>query len=250
MKILLVEDEPIAAARLKNLVETVRSDASVDAIEGTAEGAAKRIMEHNFDLIFMDIQLADGLCFDIFEAVDPPCPVIFCTAFDDYAIQAFKANGIEYLLKPVRDQDITRAFERYDGLKKQLSGQTVKPSRDVVNSIDSSGPAKQRFLIRAGNRLFSINVDEVAWFETRGRDIALHTFDGRDFYIDDTLNELERKLETSAFFRINRQRLVAFDAIEDIRIDEGRYQLKLAADPSPVLVSRDRVTDFRQWLDR
>lgn len=250
MKILLVEDEPIAATRLKKLVETVRPDASVDAIEGTAEGAAKRIMEHDFDLIFMDIQLADGLCFDIFEAVDPPCPVIFCTAFDDYAIQAFKANGIEYLLKPVREQDIIGAFERYDGLKNQLTGQPAASSRDVVNSIDGSGPAKQRFLIRAGNRLFSINVDEVAWFETRGRDIALHTFDGRDFYIDDTLNELERKLEVNVFFRINRQRLVAFDAIEDIRIDEGRYQLKLAADPSPVLVSRDRVSGFRQWLDR
>lgn len=250
MKTLIVEDEPIAAARLKSLIETARKEASVEAIEASAEGAAKRIMEQEFDLIFMDIQLSDGLCFDIFEAVDPPCPIIFCTAFDDYAIQAFKANGIEYLLKPVREQDIERAFDRYDSLRDQFSAGRHTVSQEVAKSIDISGPAKQRFLIRAGNRLFSINVDEVAWFETRGRDIALHTFDGRDFYIDDTLNELERKLEASAFFRVNRQRLVAFDAIEDIRIDEGRYQLKLAADPSPVLVSRDRVSGFRQWLDR
>lgn len=250
MNILIVEDEPVAAARLKKLVEASRDNASVSAIEDTAEGAAKCILKQHFDLIFMDIQLADGLCFDIFEAVEPPCPIIFCTAFDDYAIQAFKANGIEYLLKPVRQQDIKRAFERYDGLKQQLGGETAQANRDIASKIDKDGPAKQRFLIRAGNRLFSINVDEIAWFETRGRDIALHTYDGRDFYIDDTLSELERKLSSSSFFRVNRQRLVAFDALEDIRIDEGRYQLKLAADPSPVLVSRDRVSDFRLWLDR
>lgn len=250
MNVLIVEDEPVAADRLKSLVEADREDVIVTAIEATAEGAAQRIVEQEFDLIFMDIQLADGLCFDIFEAVEPPCPVIFCTAFDDYAIQAFKANGIEYLLKPVRQQDIQRAFERYDSLKKQFGEADPSTNRTVANSIDRDGPAKQRFLIRAGNRLFSINVDEIAWFETRGRDIALHTFDGRDLYIDDTLNELERKLDPQKFFRINRQRLISFDALEDIRIDEGRYQLKLAADPSPVLVSRDRVSDFRQWLDQ
>ena len=250
MNVLIVEDEPVAADRLKSLVEADREDVVVTAIEATAEGAAQRIIEQEFDLIFMDIQLADGLCFDIFEAVEPPCPVIFCTAFDDYAIQAFKANGIEYLLKPVRQQDIQRAFERYDGLKKQFGSADQTPNRTVADTIDQDGPAKQRFLIRAGNRLFSINVDEIAWFETRGRDIALHTFDGRDLYIDDTLNELERKLDPQKFFRINRQRLISFDALEDIRIDEGRYQLKLAADPSPVLVSRDRVSDFRQWLDQ
>lgn len=247
MNILVVEDEPVAAARLKSLIEERKVGAKVGAIEATAEKAANRIISEAYDLIFMDIQLADGLCFDIFEAVDPPCPVIFCTAFDDYAIQAFKANGIEYLLKPVRGEDIDRAFERYEALKGQFQ------NADVISNakkIDYDTSPKQRFLIRAGNRLFSIQVDEVAWFETRGRDIALRTFDGRDLYIDDTLNELERKLNPAQFFRINRQRLVAFDAIEDIRIDEGRYHVKMAADPSPVLVSRDRVADFRQWLDR
>ncbi len=247
MNILVVEDEPVAAERLKSLIEERKSGATVSAIEATAEKAANRITTEAYDLIFMDIQLADGLCFDIFEAVDPPCPVIFCTAFDDYAIQAFKANGIEYLLKPVRGDDIDRAFDRYDALKSQFKNADIISKTKKINY--ESGP-KQRFLIRAGNRLFSIQVDEVAWFETRGRDIALRSFDGRDFYIDDTLNELERKLEPGRFFRINRQRLMAFDAIEDIHIDEGRYYVKMAADPSPVLVSRDRVPDFRQWLDR
>ena len=248
MNILIVEDEPVAAERLKSLVEERRAGAKVMAIEASAERAANRLMESAFELIFMDIQLADGLCFDIFEAVDVPCPVIFCTAFDDYAIQAFKANGIEYLLKPVRGEDIDRAFERYDALREQLSGK--ESATDIGKKFDSSYGPKQRFLIRAGNRLFSINVDEIAWFETRGRDIALRTFDGRDFYIDDSLNELERKLEPANFFRINRQRLVAFDAIEDIRIEDSRYQIRLAADPSPVLISRDRVSGFRNWLDR
>lgn len=247
MNILIVEDEPVAAARLRSLVEKSRTEANVKAVEATAERAASRLLTEKFDLIFMDIQLADGLCFDIFDVVEPPCPVIFCTAFDDYAIQAFKANGIEYLLKPVRSVDIDRAFDRYDTLKNQFS--TVG-NTSAVKKIEYPASPKQRFLIRAGNRLFSINVDDAAWFETRGRDIALRTFDGRDFYIDDTLNELERKLDPSAFFRVNRQRLVSFDAIEDIRIDEGRYQIKLAADPSPVMVSRDRVTHFRAWLDR
>ncbi len=247
MNILIVEDEPVAAERLKSLVKECRSGADVSAIEASAEKAAVRIMETDFDLIFMDIQLSDGLCFDIFEAVDVPCPVIFCTAFDDYAIQAFKANGIEYLLKPVRRDDIDRAFARYDALKAQLSNANAV---EVVKTFDSSSSPKQRFLIRAGNRLFSINVDETAWFETRGRDIALRTFDGRDFYIDDTLNELERKLDPAKFFRVNRQRLVAFDAIEDIRIEDSRYQIKVAADPSPILISRDRVAGFRRWLDR
>lgn len=247
MNILVVEDEPIAAARLKSLIEDRRIGATVNAVEATAEKAAKRIISEPFDLIFMDIQLADGLCFDIFEAVEPPCPVIFCTAFDDYAIQAFKANGIEYLLKPVRGKDIDRAFDRYDSLKVQFNAPEIMAR---AKKIEYDTSPKQRFLIRAGNRLFSIQVDDVAWFETRGRDIALRTFDGRDFYIDDTLNDLERKLDPTLFFRISRQRLVAFDAIEDIRIDESRYHVKMAADPSTVLVSRDRVTDFRGWLDR
>lgn len=247
MNILVVEDEPIAAARLKSLIEDRRPGAKVSAIEATAEKAAKRVISESFDLIFMDIQLADGLCFDIFEVVEPPCPVIFCTAFDDYAIQAFKANGIEYLLKPVRAEDVNRAFQRYDALKGQFKAADLATS---AKRIDYEASPKQRFLIRAGNRLFSIQVDEVAWFETRGRDIALRTFDGRDFYIDGTLNELERKLDTTLFFRVSRQRLVAFDAIEDIRIDEGRYHVKMAADPSSVVVSRDRVSDFRGWLDR
>ena len=247
MKILIVEDEPVAAARLKSLIEERRDGAIISAIEATAEKAANRIATEAYDLIFMDIQLADGLCFDIFEAVDPPCPVIFCTAFDDYAIQAFKANGIEYILKPVRGEDIDHAFDRYDALKDQFNS-TNLVAKAASLSINT-GP-KQRFLIRAGNRLFSIQVDEVAWFETRGRDIALRTFDGRDFYIDDTLSELERTLEPGSFFRINRQRLLAFGAIEDIRIDEGRYHVKMVGDPSSVLVSRDRVPDFRHWLDR
>lgn len=247
MNILIVEDEPVAAERLKTLIEEVRPDATIGAIEATASNAANRLLSEKFELIFMDIQLADGLCFDIFEAVEPSCPVIFCTAYDDYAIQAFKADGIEYLLKPVRKEDVSRAFDRFERLKTQIRSSAAVPDTQKINY--PAGP-KQRFLIRAGNRLFSINVDETAWFETRGRDIALRTFDGRDFYIDDTLNELERKLDASQFFRINRQRLVAFDSIEDIRIDEGRYQLKLAADPSPILVSRDRVAEFRRWLDR
>lgn len=247
MKILIVEDEPIAAERLKSLISACRADANVDAVEASCEGAVQRLMRESYDLVFMDIQLEDGLCFDIFEAIDPPCPVVFCTAYDDYALQAFKANGIEYLLKPVRADDVKEAFERYEGLKHQLG---TGSKRDVAKAIDAAHGPKQRFLIRAGNRLFSISVDETAWFETRGRDIALRTFDGRDFYIDDTLNELERKLDAAKFFRINRQRLVAIDAVEDIRIEEGRYQVKLAADPSPVLVSRDRVSDFRRWLDR
>ncbi len=247
MRILIVEDEPVAATRLKNLIEEHRDGAEVSAIEASAERSANRLLKEDFDLIFMDIQLSDGLCFDIFEAVEPPCPIIFCTAFDDYAIQAFKANGIEYLLKPVRGEDIDRAFERYDALKLQLSG---KQATSAVTKIDMAAGPKQRFLIRAGNRLFSINVNETAWFESRGRDIALRTYDGRDFYIDNTLNELESKLDSAKFFRINRQRLVAFDAIEDIRVDEGRYLVKLAADPSPIKISRDRVSGFRSWLDR
>jgi len=247
MNIFVVEDEPIAAARLKSLIEGRRPGAKVKAVEATAERAAKRIISEAYDLIFMDIQLADGLCFDIFEAVEPSCPVIFCTAFDDYAIQAFRANGIEYLLKPVRGEDVDRAFQRYDALKGQFKAADLVTD---VKEIDYETSPKQRFLIRAGNRFFSIQVEEVAWFETRGRDIALRTFDGRDFYIDGTLNELERKLDKTSFFRISRQRLVAFDAIEDIRIDEGRYHVKVAADPSSVVVSRDRVSDFRRWLDR
>lgn len=247
MNILIVEDEPTAAERLKTLIESRRVGASVTAVEASAEKAAERIISHTFDLIFMDIQLADGLCFDIFEAVEPPCPVIFCTAFDDYAIQAFKANGIEYLLKPVRNEDVDRAFDRYDALKDQFRApELAAGARKIVHNESP----KLRFLIRAGNRLFSINVDEVAWFETRGRDIALSTFDGRDFYIDDTLNELERKLEPTSFFRVNRQRLVAFNAIEGIHIDDSRYHVKMKAEPSTVTVSRDRVSDFRRWLDR
>lgn len=247
MKILIVEDEPATGMRLKSLIEESRENAHVAAIVDSVEKSAQLLLSERYDLIFMDIQLADGLCFDIFEAVEPPCPVIFCTAFDDYALQAFKANGIDYVLKPVRRQDIDRTFNRYEALQAQFRNQK---GSSVASRMQFDGGPKQRFLIRAGNRLFSIGVGEIVWFETRGRDVALRTHDGRDFYIDDTLSALERKLDPAGFFRINRQRLVAYKSIEDIRVEEGRCYISLSGEPDRILVSRDRTSGFRKWLDR
>lgn len=245
MRILIVEDEPAAATRLGGLIKDERSGVESVRTEATAHGAANFLLKEDVDLIFLDVQLADGLCFDIFEAVEPKCPVIFCTAYDDYAIQAFKANGIEYLLKPIRAEDIARAFTRYDNLAAQFKGDS-KPLTD----IDYDAGYKKRFLIRAGDRLLGVNVADIAFLQSLDRNVIAMTRSGKDYYIDGTLTAHESKLDPDIFFRVNRQRIIAFDAIQDIRIEDGKYQLKIEAEPSPVRVSREKMASFRKWLDR
>lgn len=246
MRILVVEDEPAAAARLSALITAERSAANIVRVEATAQGAAKFLLKEDVDLIFLDVQLADGLCFDIFEAVEPKCPVVFCTAYDDYAIQAFKANGIEYLLKPIRAEDIRRAFARYDSLADQFRSGAANKLAD----IEFDAGFKRRFLIRAGDRLLGVDVEDIAYLQSVDRNVIIVTRGGKDYYIDGTLAEHECKLDPLAFFRVNRQRIVAYKAIEDIRIEDGKYQIRIVAEPSPVRVSRERMAAFRRWLDR
>lgn len=246
MRIMIVEDEPAAAARLSALIRDERKEAEIVSTYATAQGAADFLLKEDVDLIFLDVQLADGLCFDIFEVVEPKCPVVFCTAFDEYAVQAFKANGIEYLLKPVRAEDVSRAFSRYDGLAAQFK----KKADTRLSALEYAAGYKRRYLIRAGDRLIGVDVNDIAYFQSLERSVILMTCEGRDYYIDDTLTAHEAKLDPDAFFRVNRQRIVAFKAIEDIRINDGKYDLTIVAEPSPVRVSREKMAAFRNWLDR
>lgn len=246
MRIMIVEDEPAAAARLSGLITDERAGAEIVCIQATAQGAADFLLNEDVDLIFLDVQLADGLCFDIFEAVEPTCPVVFCTAYDEYAIQAFKANGIEYLLKPVRAEDVSRAFARYDSLASQFKDN----GNNSLSAIEYAAGYKRRYLIRAGDRLVGIDVEDIAYLQSLERNVVLMTREGRDYYIDGTLTSHESKLDPDVFFRVNRQRLVAFKAIEDIRINDGKYDLTIISEPSPVRVSREKMAAFRNWLDR
>jgi len=247
MNILIVEDEPIAAAHLQELVGELKPDVRVIGVDATVHGAVRRIDNSSIDLIFMDVQLADGLCFDIFDVVTPVCPVVFCTAFDDYAVRAFKANGIDYLLKPVRARDVSQAFEKYELLRRSYEHE---PFARIVSDLARSAGPKKRFLLRVANRLISNAVEQIAWFEARDKGVVLHDHGGRHYYTDSPLRQLEDCLGTDRFFRINRQFLIAWEAIDEIRIEDNRYQVRLKRRPGDAFVSRDRSVQFRRWLDR
>lgn len=253
MKVLIVEDEDAAARGLKAALASqslfsIEIVATIESVEGCIAWLRSNAAP---DLIFMDIQLSDGLSFKIFEKVNVTSPIIFCTAYDQYAIQAFKVNGLDYLLKPVDEDDVLNSLQKLKDWEERVLGQfKLNELRTVFNELKSSTSYKNRFLVKAGQKISYKNTSEIAFFYTRDGIHYLKTFDGRKFQIDKTLEEAERVLDPKVFFRINRQCLININAIKSVEQEYRR--LLIHTEPlteEEQFVSRPRSPLFKAWLD-
>lgn len=257
MKIVVIEDEKAAAKRLISLIQQEIPTAAIVAQIDSVKKSATWFQENaSPDLVFMDIQLADGLSFEIFEHTKVSAPIIFTTAYDQYAIQAFKVNSIDYLLKPIDAEELSAAVEKYQSYHQAHS--TPKPEQPDLSQLQQalqmlqSPGYKTRFVVKVGEHIKAIPVEEVLYFFSQEKMTYLQTQAGKHFIIDYPLDQLEEMVNPAAFFRISRKYIVRLSAIDDIiTYSSSRLKLKLKhSDDSDVLVSRDRVTDFKQWLDQ
>lgn len=250
MKVAIIEDEPLAAEKLKRYLNKCDSSITILTVLDSLETAIPWIKNNNadVDLYFMDVQLTDGLSFEIFSSVSVNKPVIFTTAFDEFAIDAFKVNSIDYLLKPITFTDLSRGLKKLKVLEQQFSnGDQMAP---IIAGM-SKNSFKDRFLIRIGNHLRSILTKDILAFYAEGRYVCLVTAEGKEYPVEYTIDALKELLDPKDFFRANRSYLVSLTAIIDVVVYSNR-RLKLSLKNSPnseIVVSREKVADFKKWFE-
>ena len=254
MRVLIIEDEKPAAKHLTTLLQRHGTDIVILDRLDTVRKAVRWFENHDApDLMFMDIQLADGLSFAIFEQVAITSPIIFTTAYDQYAVQAFKVNSVDYLLKPIDAEELARAIDKF----KQLHRSSSTPPSTAMDRIQQAVSAltkqyKNRFVVKIGEHIKAISTDEILYFVSQEKATFAQTQSGRRFMVDYPLEQVEGLVDPGRFFRISRQYLVSIEAIRDI-VTYSSSRLKLLlhhSEDTSILVSRERVTDFRQWLDQ
>lgn len=247
MKILLIEDEIPAARQLTKLL--LAHDPSfqiLDAID-SVDAAVRWLRTFPApDLVFMDIQIADGLSFDIFRQVEVTAPVVFTTAFDQYAVQAFKVSAIDYLLKPVDPEELAQALEKVENQKNKPAVLDF----DTLSHFFKKENYKDRFLVKAGQQLAFVQTTDIAFFRSADGLTQAFTFSGKKYFVEHTLEELERLLDPHDYFRVSRSMTLRLDTIQKIHPHlNGRLKLETQpASPDDVFVSRDRVGEFKSWL--
>jgi DNA-binding LytR/AlgR family response regulator len=255
MKALIIEDEDLAAKRLMQLLLEIEPGMELFGPIDSVEGAVKHLQSvPSYELIFLDIQLADGKSFSIFDKVKINVPVIFTTAYDEYAIRAFELNSIDYLLKPINAEKLRNAIGKFKGIQEFYAKEDV--NRDLMEMIRSLQSKtlpvyKSRFLLNKGDMLIPLSTREIAYFFAEDKVVFLTTLDHKKFLINYTLEELELKLDPHQFFRVNRQFIASLDAIRKVH-NYFNYKLKLDLCPDPeieVIVSKARTSDFKAWMN-
>jgi len=251
MNVIIIEDEKPSARRLQRMLNAlqVETEIMLHSVEESIEWFQTN--EHP-DLIFLDIQLSDGLSFEIFEAIDIKSAVIFTTAFDEYALQAFKLNSIDYLLKPIDEDELKKAVNKYKERLPEQKAVTLDFNdikKLLVNPIDRE--YKKRFSVKVGQHLKLINIEDIECFYSENKGTYLYTNEGRNYLLDTTLEHLENELEPQIFFRINRKFFININAIKDmVSYTNSRLQIKLKSyNEHEVIVARERVKDFKMWLE-
>ena len=252
MKIAIIEDEEMAVQQLKSpLNEIVAAADFVAVIDTVEEAVAWLCTRPAVDVIFLDIHLADGSCFAIFQQCKMDIPVIFTTAYDQYAIQAFEVNSIDYLLKPVRKERLQQAMDKFQRLNNSNQMMlTEQQLQHITREITKASNFKRHFLIPYKDRLIPVQADDFAWFEIKGGVVRGITFDKKYFLLEESLDELAEALNPEVFYRANRQFLVSRKAIKEIEYYfNGRFCLHLLPNPDePVLISKARAGKFRDWM--
>ena len=248
-KVVIVEDETAAAVNLRSMLKSINPDVDViDVLESVEEAVEYFSQGVEADVVFMDIHLADGDSFRIFKSVDIAIPIIFTTAYDEYALEAFKVNSIDYLLKPFKEEDLKRALEKLQRLTATERATATERVENMVASTESD--TLRTILVRFKDKLIPVSMEDVAYFYTFSERVTLTTLDGTTYTIDKTLETLTQQLEANKFFRANRQFIVSRKAVKDIAVWFGsRLALNLVIEtPERIIISKARVPEFKRWL--
>jgi DNA-binding LytR/AlgR family response regulator len=250
MNVVIIEDEKLSAEHLTTLLKkadkNIQVTATFDTVKKTVEAFETGL---DAELLFVDIHLADGLSFDIFKKINLETPVIFTTAYDEYAIRAFKFNSIDYLLKPIGISDLKAALEKYNKLN---SAKPVFPFREIASVYETINKQyKSRFMVKMGESIVSVKTDDIAHFIAEEGIVLLASTNGKRYAVDYTLDQLAESVDPKLFFRINRKVMVNINAIQKINT-YFNSRLKIvspALTDDDCIVSRERVNDFKSWLD-
>jgi len=249
MQVLITEDEILLAKRLQKLLNTVAPDAEVVGITHGIKDTVEWLQTHSMpDLILMDIELADGQSFDIFQSIQINTPVIFTTAYNEYAIKAFKVNSIDYLLKPVKEEELAAAIEKFKTLNKPATD--IDALLNGIKNIAAGNNFRNRFLVKQAQKLVSISVEDIAYFFSERGFSYIRTKQNQKYILDYTMDEVEKMLSPKQFFRANRQFLISFDSVVAIHT---WFNQKLKVEVKPempehVIISRDKANAFKAWM--
>ncbi|WP_290541028.1 LytTR family DNA-binding domain-containing protein [Alistipes sp.] len=252
--VLIVEDEIPAQVNLQKAIEKNFGDLKILGLQNSVHGTVEWLREHaaEVDIIFMDVELSDGMCFDIFSQVSLSAKVIITTAYDTYAVKAFRVNSMDYLLKPVDYDELKIAVDK---CRKSLDGGTPITPVDLETLKDAilgrEPLYKKRFIAKFGTHIVVIHTEQIAYFYTEDKSTCLSTLDNRQYVLDNSLDEICEMIDPGEFFRISRHCIVSENAIKDIvRHASNRLKLELQPDPGfEIFVSRSRTNDFMTWLE-
>ena len=255
MTALIIEDERLAAEKLVELIQRYDSGIEIKEILDSVEKSVEWFNNNpHTDLVFMDIQLADGLSFEIFELTEVRSPVIFTTAYDEYMIKAFKVNSVDYLLKPVDINDLAAAIEKYKTNFGPTAQKGYRQETEIYNRLlnQLTRSYKNRFVVKVGMHIRSIPAEDIEYFYTCEKSTFLCTTEGKNYALDYSLEQLEKLINPELFFRISRKFIINLNAVKDI-IAYSNSRLKVLLNRQPdedAIVSREKVRDFKRWLDR
>jgi two-component system, LytTR family, response regulator LytT len=255
MKILIVEDEELAVKKLQKTLAGVDASAEVVGVTDSIKSTVEWLQDNpQPDLVLMDIELADGQSFEIFNLTEVKSPVIFTTSYDEYALKAFKVNSVDYLLKPVQKEELQAALNKFQKLKPETKAVGLNIESLVKELQQKLQPKeyRKRFLVKHAQKLVSVEIDEIAYFYSDGRLNFFKTSDNKKFVVDYTMDELEEMLDPEKYFRISRSFYVSVNSIDKIDDYFGNrliLGLKPAVDKE-ALVSREKVTDFKKWMGK
>lgn len=256
MDVVIIEDEDLAAESLENLLLKTGHDLTVIKRLESVKQALDWFKEHTCDLIFSDISLGDGESFEIFDKLNINTPIIFTTAFDHYAVQAFQFFAVDYLLKPYDKRKLNKAIEKYLNYKEPASKNKSHDFKDLLDhlrTMPASKPYQTRFLVSKGEELIPLNSEDIAYFMAENKSLFLCTTKGDTYLYDDTLSNLEQKLSPKDFFKLNRKFIVRHNSIKSI-IKYSQNRLKVELHPSasvnfPILISSKNIQAFKEWLN-
>jgi len=254
MKVLIIEDEELAAGRLRQMLLAEDPGMEIHGPVESVKNAIKHLQEaRDYDLIFMDIQLADGRSFTIFERIKVDTAIIFTTAYDEFAVKAFEQNSVDYLLKPIHQPKLKASLEKYHRMKGLFRDDSAsRILSDFVTTFRQQESAYQsRFLVIRGDSMQTVPVADVAYFSADDKIVFLHKHDGQRHIINSSLEELEGRVDPKTFFRVNRQYLVSIRSIQKVHY-HFNYKLKLELNPIPgedVIVSKVKASSFKEWLN-
>ena len=249
MNVLIIEDEELAAKKLIRILKEIDGGTEVLDVLASIEASVNWLNSRPHpDLIFLDIQLEDGLCFEIFEKCKIKTPIIFTTAYDEYTLRAFRVNSVDYLLKPVKPNELKSAIQKFRELRSHIDVESIKTALQQLQPRH-----KERFLVKIRDHFKSIEVSEIACFYVSDKCNFFQLRNGKNYAIDYSLDKIEEMVDSKMFFRINRNMIINFSSILDIlAYSSSRIKIALEnrTEQEEILVSRERVTDFKKWMDR